>query len=556
MPHKDGKVYAETRNGVKYGISHHDIAAVLGSASLDLGTLCRHPGINMWAMFKPQSVNQMEPLTNQQRKDTQYGLTVAVGDAARCPVNRNTEEAPKWTYARLLTTDWFRQDDFHGDNEATEGYARNAPPVVTVDLGDDFIFRFPGNEANGGIRPEQFLVNGLGKTISELYPGVCVYRFTDSGFEAASITTTNKKVGVSTAANFAQTQTLYSATSTAGFGSGVFLILPVLSPEPHVGGVSLNGVSHKALFLHDAMLRAIGEEGATGTLLLTRRVFDGVYFDKSGIGETWSLQGNSYKELALVKGRGLVLAPTQELVKIRTDEYRQECRIMLTVSLIDKQYTGYGIGDWHPLIDTNGISSSDEFRDTVKTERVSIAKWIEPLDGTEVYLELEYHPESKSFPTDSSGRPAGSWSVKYRRRFVLVDSSGTEILRDAKLDAGYVYVTGNADTTNNGIVDRLSRISFGNTVTFGNNNMNSITGLYLGVEYYQYNDSGGGGKRTLPKTYEERYVGIRQIDSADSIQIFGSTETGARSLPAETHLYLDVSIDTYDTQKESLPYLA
>lgn len=553
MPHKDGKVYAETRNGVKYGISHHDIAAVLGSASLDLGTLCRHPGINMWAMFKPQSVDQIQPLTNQQRKDTQYGLTVTVGDAARCPVNRGTEEAPKWTYARLLATDWFRQDDFHGDNEATEGYARNAPPVVTVDLGDDFIFSFPGNEANGGIRPEQFLVNGLGKAISELYPGVCVYRFTDSGFEAASITTTNKKVGVSTAANFAQTQTLYSATSTAGFGSGVFLILPVLSPDPHIGGVSLSGVSHKVLFLHDAMLRAIGEEGATGTLLLTRRVFDGVYFDKSGIGETWSLQGNSYKELGLAKGRGFVLAPTQELVKIRTDEYRQESRIMVTISLIDKQYTGYGIGDWHPLIDTNGISSSDEFRDTVKTEYVSVAAWTEPIDGTRNYLELEYRPESSSFPTDSSGRPAGNWSVKYRRQLVLTDENGSEMLR---LNTGYVYVTGNSSTTNNGIVDRLSRISFGNTVKFGNNDMNSVSGLYLGVEYYQYNDDGGGGKRSGSATSTDQYAGIRQIDKADSIQIFGSMETGARSLPAETHFYLDVSIDTSDTQKESLPYLA
>lgn len=553
MPHKDGKVYKEIRNGEPYGISHQDIAAVLGSASLDLGTLCRHQGINMWAMFKPQRVDQIQPLTNQQRKDTQYGLTVTVGDAARCPVNRSTEEAPKWTYARLLATDWFRQDDFCGDSPETEGYARNAPPMVTVDLGDNFTFSFTGNEANGGIRPEQFLVNGLGKAISELYPGVCVYRFTDSGFEAASITTTNKKVGVSTAANFAQTQTLYSATSTAGFGSGVFLILPVLSPEPHAGGVSLGGVSHKVLFLHDAMLRAIGEDGATGTALLTRRVFDGVYFNKSEIGETWSLQGNSYKELALVKGRGLELAPTQELVKIRTDEYRQECRIMATVSLIDKQYTGYGIGDWHPLIDTNGISSSDEFRDTVKTEYVSVAAWTEPIDGTRNYLELEYHPESKSFPTDASGRPSGNWSVKYRRQLVLTDENGGEIMR---LGAGYVYVTGNTGTTNNGIVDRLSRISFGNTVKFGNNDLNSVSGLYLGVEYYQYNNDGGGGRQRPDVTSEEQWAGIRQIDSADSIQIFGSTETGARSLPTETHFYLDVSIDTFDTQKESLPYLA
>ena len=136
---------------------------------------------------------------------------------------------------------------------------------------------------------------------------------------------------------------------------------------------------------------------------------------------------------------------------------------------------------------------------------------------------------------------------------MLTDENGSEMLR---LNTGYVYVTGNASTTNNGIVDRLSRISFGNTVKFGNNDMNSVSGLYLGVEYYQYNDDGGGGKRSGSATSTDQYAGIRQIDKADSIQIFGSMETGARSLPAETHFYLDVSIDTSDTQKESLPYLA
>lgn len=37
------------------GINTADVSAVLGAASNDIGTLCRHPNVNMWAKYKPVS---------------------------------------------------------------------------------------------------------------------------------------------------------------------------------------------------------------------------------------------------------------------------------------------------------------------------------------------------------------------------------------------------------------------------------------------------------------------------------------------------------------------
>lgn len=72
MPHSNGRIYTETRNGVRYGVTTEDVAAVLGQASLDVGTLCRASNINLWAKYRPL------PLSRQDR-----GTPAALTDAAR-----------------------------------------------------------------------------------------------------------------------------------------------------------------------------------------------------------------------------------------------------------------------------------------------------------------------------------------------------------------------------------------------------------------------------------------------------------------------------------------
>ena len=72
MPHSNGRIYTETRNGVRYGVTTEDVAAVLGQQSLDVGTLCRANNINPWAKYRPL------PLSRQDR-----GTPAALTDAAR-----------------------------------------------------------------------------------------------------------------------------------------------------------------------------------------------------------------------------------------------------------------------------------------------------------------------------------------------------------------------------------------------------------------------------------------------------------------------------------------
>lgn len=84
MAHSNGRIYTETRNGVRYGVTTEDVAAVLGQASLDVGTLCRASNINPWARYKPIPCtlggghNVPRALTEAERAAERYGLAEIV----------------------------------------------------------------------------------------------------------------------------------------------------------------------------------------------------------------------------------------------------------------------------------------------------------------------------------------------------------------------------------------------------------------------------------------------------------------------------------------------
>ncbi|MCM1333200.1 MAG: hypothetical protein NC248_11400 [Bacteroides sp.] len=559
MPHKDGKVYQEIRNGKPYGISHQDIAAVLGSVKTDLGTLCLHPAINMWAMFKPQRVDQMEPLTNQQRKDTQYGLTVTVGDAAGSPL-RGDGTAPKWTYGRLLATDWFRQDDFCGDNPETEGYARNAPPVAEAELVEKkFVFRFTGNETNGGIRPEQFLVSGLGKTISELYPGICIYRYTDTGCHPAWIATADKKVGVSTNEYFEKERTLFNINYADYMGTGVMFFFPMLSPEPHFGGGSLSSVRHKVLFLHNVMFQMEKWDEVVGTELLTRKVVNTGYYSFSPAQPT----------NPLVLGLGgasdyLQLTPTKEL-QLLADKDK---RIMVNMDF-NKNYNNYGFGSWCPINDDNLVTSKQSFNEKKKTYAYVLCRW-QDFDGEEVALVLRYIPVAGEWK-DASSLQNADWYVRFRRELAFI-ANGRELWATNSYSVSPGTVTDNDITVEGtplGVKNisgkPLTRVRFGNIV---NANPGTAKGLYFAMRF------GESGKFTETHHKEEGdNIGLYTIDSSDSTKgalyfnsvpedlknVTNSTGTNRlytiEKIRVPTSVDLDISVDTAETQDESLNWI-
>lgn len=48
-------------NIVSAPLNTRNVGSVLGSASNDVGTLCTHANINMWAKFKPVPLRAMFP---------------------------------------------------------------------------------------------------------------------------------------------------------------------------------------------------------------------------------------------------------------------------------------------------------------------------------------------------------------------------------------------------------------------------------------------------------------------------------------------------------------
>lgn len=113
MPHNNGRIYTETVNGVRYGVSTDDVASVLGLASSDVATLCRAGNINPWARYKPVYIAKANaspgPLTDDTRRiygwgcKTRYAYTQAqvntIEDFAHYIMGRN--ETPYLTRAEI-----------------------------------------------------------------------------------------------------------------------------------------------------------------------------------------------------------------------------------------------------------------------------------------------------------------------------------------------------------------------------------------------------------------------------------------------------------------------
>jgi len=96
MPHSNGRIYTETRNGVRYGVTTEDVAAVLGQASLDVGTLCRASNINPWAKYRPLPLSRQDrgtpaALTDAQRQARGWGVNFA----SRFQINSEYDTPPK-----------------------------------------------------------------------------------------------------------------------------------------------------------------------------------------------------------------------------------------------------------------------------------------------------------------------------------------------------------------------------------------------------------------------------------------------------------------------------
>lgn len=96
MPHSNGRIYTETRNGVRYGVTTEDVAAVLGQPSIDVATLCRAANINPWAKYRPLPLSRVDrgtpaALTDAQRQARGWGVNFAI----RFQINSEYDTPPE-----------------------------------------------------------------------------------------------------------------------------------------------------------------------------------------------------------------------------------------------------------------------------------------------------------------------------------------------------------------------------------------------------------------------------------------------------------------------------
>lgn len=73
MPYANGKIYRTATEGIVNDLTG-DIQKALGTSETDLGSLCRHDNITMWAKHKPVRHSTLGILTLEQLRSTNCGL--------------------------------------------------------------------------------------------------------------------------------------------------------------------------------------------------------------------------------------------------------------------------------------------------------------------------------------------------------------------------------------------------------------------------------------------------------------------------------------------------
>lgn len=123
------------------------VANELQTSSHDVGTLCEHANINMWSKWKPVRHSTTSGLTEEQLKDTNYGLDVGNWFYLSAIECLNAAPNCAWSYLKPRNgTDPHRLGDFRNYNKnairpfQTEVYARDGitgsmSPIVGITCG-------------------------------------------------------------------------------------------------------------------------------------------------------------------------------------------------------------------------------------------------------------------------------------------------------------------------------------------------------------------------------------------------------------------------------------
>lgn len=105
-----------------------DVANVLQTSSRDVGTLCIHENINPNARYKPEDYNVIANLTEDQRKENNFGWNIPSFHMNNLPGNKDDEtDMWKWEYIRPKggSTSPYRMGDFRQYNHKATSWMRD-----------------------------------------------------------------------------------------------------------------------------------------------------------------------------------------------------------------------------------------------------------------------------------------------------------------------------------------------------------------------------------------------------------------------------------------------
>lgn len=225
------------------GITTSMVAAAIGEASNDVGTLCRSNKINMWSKWKPVSFNKITGLTATDLQNVDYGLVPPTAST-----NYASIVSSKWTYIKPTggSSSPYRLGDFRN-------YNHNAIPPCSLE-GDisvnrtfisskDFVLpiTMEGSENQIGI-------NEFSGDIGAMYYAIIVKDGTAEYIKTASTTLANGGTSIpidyTTAPfNADKTLTIYhllsnvaktTLTPLADAGTISYLSLPTDSDEDNI----------------------------------------------------------------------------------------------------------------------------------------------------------------------------------------------------------------------------------------------------------------------------------------------------------------------------------
>lgn len=232
-----------------------DVYGVLGISPTngwyDVGYACAnaHGKINMWAKYKPEQNAQFAALTDAQRKNNNYGITIprytstggptTAGSLINALVNGVT-----WTYAP--PTSYFRLSDFNGYNHnAKRPFGVELPDTVYLSTDSTLTLEFEIQAAGDGsnLILSDFQVEGV--SFADMYPGIVLYNPSTGRW---IIATSKNKLGGSyqiVAENMSSAQGTWTAyfflssvliTTTSGAVVGTYIPMPVPARQITIAG--------------------------------------------------------------------------------------------------------------------------------------------------------------------------------------------------------------------------------------------------------------------------------------------------------------------------------